>query len=221
MKRITILIFSIVFSINSIKAQAFVPSESILGRMEEHSFQNGAQKGKFLPGTFLNENWEKGKIKLEGKDALITYDCTYNIPQDLFIFRDHEKIISLKNPKSLEYIDYIGKRFVYYASAKDSGYFEEIVSGKARLLKKHIAIFEKKVDAAPYVDEKPAHYLIKERYFLVLVGQEPVLLAKSRKSVAAQFTDKSTQVLNFIKSEKLKPTDEADMAKIVAYYNSL
>lgn len=100
-------------------------------------------------------------------------------------------------------------------------FFEVLVKGKASLYKRTT-----KSISAPGVDDG---YATGRRYSIFLQSTkifiqketEELVELKSKKDLLAQFPDKEESISKFIKDSKLSVKDEADLAKVIEYINTL
>ena len=103
----------------------------------------------------------------------------------------------------------------------DDIFFEVLVKGKASLYKRTT-----KTISAPGVDDgystgrRYSIFLQTTKIFIQKETEELVEL-KSKKDLIAQFPDKEESISKFIKDSKLSVKDEADLAKVVEYINTL
>lgn len=101
-----------------------------------------------------------------------------------------------------------------------AGYFFEIVNGKNRLLKK---ITTKYYDAVPsnnpMLSSTPARFETLKPIYFIKTATGLVKIPKNAKDVANSFPDQKDAVNEFIKSNKIKVSSEADLIKLVQFLN--
>lgn len=104
---------------------------------------------------------------------------------------------------------------------ENSGYFFELVGGKNRLLKKIIIKFKPEIAApnslltgtpAKFETQKPIYYIKTENNIIKLTK-------KSEELINGLPEDKKDSVKDFIKSNKIKMTEEFDLIKLVNFIN--
>jgi len=101
---------------------------------------------------------------------------------------------------------------------KPAAYFEVLSDGKVQLIKKIVkVIFEtQNIGSAA----KTRSFIDKTKYYLVIDGNATAV-KNDKKSLLATLSDKETQLEAYIKTNKVDFKKDADLAKLVTYYNSL
>ena len=118
------------------------------------------------------------------------------------------------------------KTFVYLSFHKDTNsemdFFEVILDGKARLLIRHIAeIIPSNYNVALSEGRKKDRIVMKETYYLQKDKEEPVFIDKKGKSIQLAFSDKTKEVSEFIKKEKIVFKEKDSLVSLIKYYNSI
>jgi hypothetical protein len=169
---------------------------------------------------YLNANFEKGYIVLnELKDTLQTR-LRYNIYSDeIEVKVDSTNAISALKKANDIACHFSNKDFVYI---ENSGYFQLLSKGKATLYLQYKSEFQ---DAQPGLkppmqEEIPAKFTTKKTYFIFLDGvmnEVPFMKSKFYRI----FGELEEKIKQYADDHKLKFSNEGDLIKIVAYYNTL
>jgi hypothetical protein len=83
--------------------------------------------------------------------------------------------------------------------------------------------FEEQASKTGYDAPKPAMYKnVKDRMYIKLANKEAVLLPTKKKKLAKTlFPENSKIILDFINSNKIKLSKEADLITFINYLNTL
>ncbi len=102
-----------------------------------------------------------------------------------------------------------------------SGYFFELVGGKNRLLKKVITKFKPEIPAPnSLLPSTPAKFeKLKPIYFIKTEDNTIKITKKADDLLNALPADKKDSVKDFIKTNKIKLTEELDLIKLVTFLN--
>jgi len=130
------------------------------------------------------------------------------------------KSISISNMKFIHglYVRRGGNR-PYLGSA----YFQVLSEGECKLLLRHDVKIKGGGGPVTYrwAGGADAFVQYQQLYFQKEEGAEVVLLKKRKKSIRKLFADRSDEIEDFIKSEKINIKDNAGLARVFNYYNSL
>lgn len=101
-----------------------------------------------------------------------------------------------------------------------AGYFFEIVGGKYRILKK---ITTKFYDAVPapnsLIPGAPARFEVQKPIYFIKTESNFIKIPKNSKDLAESFPDKKNELNDFIKNNKIKLNQEADLIKLGSFLN--
>ena len=105
-----------------------------------------------------------------------------------------------------------------------SGYFQKLFVGeKVILLKKEKIMFiEEKQSKTGYDSYRPPQYKrLNDRFYIKQIDNDIALeLPKNKKSIAGLFPNYESDILMFIKKNKLKTNNEVDLLKIIEFINN-
>ena len=171
-----------------------------------------------------NPFFKKGfsEAKIGDNDNILS--VRYNLYKDTFELLNNGDIYSLPKEKSFSKFVFTatGDKFILLNSTDGSaGYFQVLTDGKNKLLKKNIVKFNPEVPApntmvssipAKFENQKPIYYLKMEDNLIKLTKKEAELI----NSLPA---DKKGATKDFIKTNKIKVTEELDLIKLVTFLN--
>lgn len=172
---------------------------------------------------FLNDEFQIGKIVLkDGK----TYQgpLRYDIYGDQIEFKNKEdEVFAILYPEQVEKVIFDDVQLVMLEPSKDKiegGIFEIIKEGENySLLGKYTVDLKEAQPAKPYVDPKPAHFDRNDKIFFVRKGVSKPVFIKKKKDMEDIDPSRSNKIKDFVKKEKIKPSDENDLIKLVTFLN--
>lgn len=101
-----------------------------------------------------------------------------------------------------------------------AGYFFEIEAGKNKLLKKIVTkYFDPIPSNNPMITGSPARFETLKPLYFIKTETGLVKIPKNAKDLAASFPDKKDAVNDFIKTNKTKMNNEADLIKLTQFLN--
>ena len=191
-----------------------------------NSNQNSSIKGS----KYLNEDFISTKISSMPDQV---FGVRYNIYDDEMEFQGADNTVYAlnKNNDSVKITftatneSYTIFNYIDEDGRQKKGYFIKLNNeGENLILKKHkIVFFEEQASKTGYDAPKPAMYKsVKDRIYIKLGNKEAVILpTKKKKLVKTLFPENSKIILNFINSNNIKLSNEADLITFVTYLNSL
>ncbi|MBT8259961.1 MAG: hypothetical protein HKO92_06395 [Flavobacteriaceae bacterium] len=163
-------------------------------------------------------------------------DKLFNIKYNIFsgemeVQSKNDKVYALNKYRKDISITFINSKITFqlfdYLDSENSmklGYFQVINRGDNKVLKKHKIIFmEEKPSKTGYDEHRPPQYKrLDDKYYLNLESNpNAVELPKNKNKFAALFPDNKSDILDFIKSNKIKLSKENDLKKLINYINTL
>ncbi len=220
------LIFTIAvfLGISAIKAQANYFNEAF--RFNKFMEQVNSPDGKKLTYQDIEGDpyFQRAFATANIENATQAIQTRYNSYTDTVEILQEDQIFEL--PKSQKYsrISFPNKAatLVYVNLNNDTeGYYFELAPGKYSLLKKMKSEFRPGSKAVnsftpaiePRFENLDPIYYIKTDAQLIKVG-------KKEKEILDSFPDKKSELQTFIKTNKLKLSQEADLVKLVKFLNS-
>ena len=191
---------------------------------------NSTESSTIKGSKYLNEDFISTKISSMPDQV---FGVRYNIYDDEMEFQGADNTVYAlnKNDDSVKitftttnesynifsYIDDTGRQ--------KKGYFVKLNNeGENLILRKHrIVFFEEQASKTGYDAPKPAMYKnVKDRMYIKLANKEAVLLPTKKKKLAKTlFPENSKIILDFINSNKIKLSKEADLITFINYLNTL
>lgn len=225
----TTLIFLFTISLSNAQSIAFADGNATYGR--ENSFitidadtRYDIEGSKYLVDKFMPAVVSTMPDKL--------FNIKYNVfSGEMEVQSSNNKAYALNKYRKDIVITFINSKTTYqlfdYINSDDMmqlGYFLVLNRGENKILKKEKIIFlEEKPSKTGYDEHRPPQYKrLDDKYYLKIAGNSNAIeLPKNKKKFAALFPDKKSDILDFIKSEKIKFSKDADLKKLVTHINSL
>ena len=182
-----------------------------------------------MQGTpYLHPDWATGSITLKNGTIYQGINMMYDQVKDVIVFKTKDdKVKELIEPVQEFKISYIHqneqvsktfrKGFTGEGISPDA-FLEVLADGKTVLLKRTSKkIFDRKHYSSATINREVQ---VSEEYF-VATGPKLVKVKKTKSSLLAAIPEKKDYLETYIKSNALNLRNDSDMAKLVAYYNTL
>jgi len=188
---------------------------------------NIEQNDKYLSNVkgspYLVDEFKNGDIVTTSNTKYIGIPLRYNAYNNEF--EDPNKNaynLEKSTIKNLQIGDtqFIYKAYVINKNIAGRSYFEVLLSGKADLLKQYHVRFEPEKAPAAYADPIPARFSPEKADYYILFGDEAAQRIDNTKELLSCIPDKKEEIEKFIKSNKLRMSNEKDVIKIIEFYNS-
>lgn len=223
-RNLTLLFLLVTLTVNAqitTKAQHFY-NERIQRVNELNSFEGDSMSDEL----YLSE-WNNGEIYLKNQpDAFTTFQIRYFIyNQEFHLITPQKDTVQLLKTYPLDSIVTDNKKFVYtnYISSNKvkPSYFQELVDGKMKLLKRYSTVFEKgnKRTATGYETVKPDKYKIVSKLYFQTNGENAVIMPTKKEELQLMFN--SSEMLKYINKNKLKIKKEKHLVQIFEHFNTL
>ncbi len=179
-----------------------------------------------VKGTpYLQQDWATGSIKLINGSELSGIELLYDQVNDELIFKGENGQMQAFAQPVLEFTiktDNGNRTFKKGYDAVDeatlNSFFEVLADGKTQLLKRTTkTIFEER----PYGSASKVKTFSTNDAYYIAKANKPVKFRRDKKSVLLAFSDKADELDKYIKVNKLNLKDDADLTKLVTYYNEL
>jgi hypothetical protein len=180
---------------------------------------------------YLAPEWSTGIVKLINGQTYKDVALKYNLMEDEVYFKSEkgDEPLSFTDPVSeftITYKDnetgethtnYYRKGFNGINRTTPNSYFEVLSDGTVQLLKKKTVgvVVSQEWNSAT----KVKNFKDETKYYLVKNGQATQV--KKDKKLLENFSDKKQQIENYASSNKINFKSDADLSKLVTYYNSL
>jgi hypothetical protein len=185
-----------------------------------------------VEGTpYLSEDWMPGDVKLaNGVTSQEKMMLKYNLVDDMVLFKDkdsgeqmafvipvQEFTINLTDDDKL-FVRRFRSGYKDIDGATPTSFFEVLSDGKVQLLKKDVKKpFENQEIGSA---SKTTSFIEKVKYYLVNNGKV-IPVKNDKKTLLAALGDKQAQLEEYIKTNKLTVKTDAQLGKLVDYYNTL
>ena len=191
---------------------------------------NSNQSSTIKGSKYLNEDFISTKISSMPDQV---FGVRYNVYDDQMEFRGVDNTVySLNKDDDSIKITFTAANESYniFSYIDDNGhpkkgYFIKLNNeGENLILKKHRVVFyEEQASKTGYDAPKPAMYKnMKDRIYIKLANKEAVLLpTKKKKFVKELFPENPKIILDFINSNNIKLSNEADLITFINYLNTL
>ena len=222
---------SLVFSISLFFVSMLANAQDMTGRdLRDHMLIELSKKvdhsiKDFEGSPFLKQEFITGRVygpKIKYKDIALRY----NIFNDQMEFQQNNTIYALYPEPRITKVLLGDETYVvekYEIKGKMAyGYLARLDTGKLTLLSKKVVRFtEKQEPKALEGAGKPAKFTRAQDIYYYKIGNGEITKVVSLKSFIESLPDKREEISNYAKSEKLSVKDEADLMKLVKYYNAL
>ena len=180
----------------------------------------------YVGSPFFNVDWVKANIMFRTgtviQDTLVKYcdlkDQLYTQGKgDMYgLFNNTVIAFTIFNPNGT-----LSHFSVFPGNGKfaDGAFFEILCDGDVKLLKKNVkTISENKADISTAVFSR---IIVDNIDYYILINNKVVRIKKDLKSVVPIFKDKQKELYSYVQTNKLNLKNEADLIKLVNYYNTL
>jgi hypothetical protein len=194
--------------------------------VNEGGFIGGKIKYAEVSGTpYLCKDFKMGKVLIT--DGTLVDSCLlrYNIYADQVENRVNGVVYEIAPKSKVKRAEIDGNvltclKFEENGKIKDQ-YFEVLAFGRISLYKRYTLKFIPPVSSFPYNKTDSAHFTLPVSSFYLSNGSLQIMKVKNRKELLKVLEDKKSEVGNFISGNKLSVGKEADLLKIMAFYNAL
>jgi hypothetical protein len=242
MRRVLLLI--VLSAWLSTSASSQVKSVNIGGSFSGSFMLSGGSEAVYeITGSpYLSETWMFGSLEMKGdlvkearsdEDDKVKIDglFRYNLYAQEFEMVYNRDTFAITAPFNVKSISISNMNFLHGLYVKRGGsrpylgsaYFQVLNEGECKLLLRH----DVKISAGGgpvtynWAGGADAFVQYQQLYYQESEGAEVVLLKKRRKSIRKLFADRSDEVEKFVKMERININDNAGLARVFNYYNSL
>jgi len=182
---------------------------------------------------FLFDEWHKGSAALVNGQLFDNMLLKYNIKDDAVYFKnaDDSQMAFKDEVRSFTLMDDKGGMHTFRSGyAEGSGittksYLEVVAAGKAQFLKKDSkSISETKQYGSTTVDRR---FMENVKYYIYIGPTDEsgkgkmIPVKKDQKSILGALKDQEEQLADYVQKNALNLKSEADIVKVVNYYNTL
>lgn len=199
--------------------QAAVFDLSPIGRDLNNSMPAEAKK-KLLQKQYLTIAYNPAMIDNFTTAAFLRY----NMYNDQMEFVKNDQIYYMKKEKGRKVrFTTLNTMYKVYELYGDLEFFLVKEEGKkgSLLVKQSARFIKPKKATSQYTKAKEADFKRRKDEFYLAVGENVVKIPAKKKLLAGIFGDKSKEINDYIKKEKIKLSRVDDLKKLVAFYNTL
>lgn len=225
----TTLLFLFSISLSNAQSIAFADGNATYGR--ENSFitidadtRYDVEGSKYLDDAFLPAVVSTMPDKL--------FNVKYNIfSGEMEVQSTNKKAYALNKYRKDIVITFINSKktyqlfdFINNDDMMQLGYFLVLNRGENKILKKEKIIFlEEKPSKTGYDEHRPPQYKrLDDKYYIkTSSSSNAVELPKNKKKFADLFPKSKSDILDFIKTNKIKFSKDEDLIKLITHINSL
>jgi hypothetical protein len=194
--------------------------------VNEGGFIGSNLKYTEIAGTpYLHKHFSSGRVVVQNGTSSDGCLLRYNAYTDQIEHFDEGKIFELApkdQVKSAEFDNHVFTCQKFKARGKTTDqYFEILSNGKVSLYKRYTVQFIPASNSFPYSATDSAHFASPVKTFYTSNGSGQLIRVRNGKELLKTLADKKNEVKNFIRTYHLTFDNEADMQKVISYYNGL
>lgn len=208
-------------------------SDGFAQTAKDISGRNWTELNKYSEVTgspFLFDDWVPGTVKFADQKQISVKSLKYDLLNDVLLFKNEkEEIMEVAEPVLEFTLTYtkdsktLQKTFRSGFKASNNNtaqsFYEILFDGQTKFVKRTgKTIVEEKEYNATTATRK---LVDKPSYFIVKANNMPLAVGKNEKSILSVLEDKSTELKIFIKDSKLNLKNDADIVKLLVYYDEL
>ena len=178
---------------------------------------------------YLSETWIKGEVKLTNGDTYKDIDLKYDLLVGELFFKNAQNemmsfVIPVKEFKLSRQGDNEVKSMFFRNGYKpaDGGtlqtFYQVLSDGETALLKR---LAKRVAEVKPYGSATTIKTIEEVQSYYIIKNGLPVKVKKDKKTMLAMLGDYNSELLAFIKENKLTLKAETDLVSVMNYYNSL
>ena len=235
MKLKSVFIFITIFFPILIPAQEIPDGYNAISNLQQQVWMNKRLETPYtgyenVKGTpLLFEEFHKGDFYFNNKTCITDKLINYNCYTDDVMFSE-ENVIYTANSQDIDYFRITGSsddvkllfRQVFLSSEKKRIFMQVLYQEKSVLFKRYRKEFLKADIGQPYGQNRQVdEYNDYHEYYVMLNGQEPVILKPRKSSVVQIFYYEPDLMKDFIKKENINLKDEEDLIRLIEYYDNI
>ncbi len=189
------------------------------------SLMNPSPKVDAEGSPYINEAFLPIKITLFKSKIFGARYNAYNGEMEVIIDKDESPIVLNKDNEPYEVtFTTLNKTYTYLEKTEKTDFFVIVNNLKnITLLKKEQVKFiaESKAKSS-YQQGTPAKFKrLDDKYYIIINDKKAQIIPKKSKDLVKFFPESSKEILNYIKSNKIKISKENDLIKLTTYLNTL
>ena len=186
-----------------IEGSPYIDVEFPIGRIYSADFE-------LIKTAFVRYNAYTDNMEISLDENGVDYYLVKKLPDFLYF------VINNKTYGAFEYNVNASKTINYFVILSENK------KSKSILLKREHVIFKKgKKLESSFLSPTPNRFIRLKDELFIKIDDQIIEIPKKIKDVSNLFLGKNKEMETFIKSKKMKTTNEADLLELVNYYNSL
>ena len=180
-----------------------------------------------VEGTeYLNESFKKGEIYTSENDRFTGIPMRYNAYRgEIEVKMPDSTVWSLTRNGSIMQVNLNDMVLVYRNFLSDdgekSGYLSLIYKGKSLLFRRDYKVFMEGVPSNGIINEIPSKIVDRPKEFYIQTDAGNPKFFKTSKDLSELRGNQSQEIKLFIKREKINMKKEADLIKLITYYDKI
>ncbi|MBO9732777.1 MAG: hypothetical protein J7623_29310 [Chitinophaga sp.] len=176
---------------------------------------------------YLQDDWAIGNVDLVNGKAYKGVALKYDQVKDQVLFKNDKdemnvftqpvKSFTINNRKDNSTLLY-RNGFTPLKNATEASYYQVLADGQTQLLTR---IVKKIRDDKAYNSATTVRTIDSYQCYFIAKGNTPVLIKKSDSAVLEALGSNIPALKEYIRKERLNVKNDADLAKLIAYYNTL
>jgi hypothetical protein len=176
---------------------------------------------------YLDPSWSKGTFTLSNGKIYKDMDIKYDLVKDkMYVKGNNDELVALLDqvrdfsinvPVSGSAVTrHFRTGYTNIPATTNTYYFEVLTEGKTQFLKRSVkSILENKEYNSATVTKS---FELNTKYYIYKDGKG-TQVKKDKKAILAALGDKQSELETYIKDEKLNLKNDADVVKLIEYYN--
>jgi hypothetical protein len=231
--KLPLILLGLLISVNSVNSQLVVVpgSETLLDKLRLNKGVQGIQYETYtttVGDPFLYKKFHEGEIIFKNGETY-KLNLRYDIYSDQVHLKDNDKIYGIIHPEALASISIDTLKLLYCNFVRspadqsfEAGYFILKTDGKCKLLVRKKIRIQDSEPPKGLQEARPSRFVaMDDAYYVKQEGKSTAVRINGKKDLLTVLEDRKEEINRLIKSEKLKAKSEADLTKIVTFYNSL
>ncbi len=178
-----------------------------------------------IGSPYLVNDWSDGSVSLNNGKVYQNISLKYNEKDDELYFKNDKNEPMVFNDLVKSFTIQVDNRVHFYRNGYPDGlgitnksYLDVLVNGKVEFLKHNSKTV---IDSKDYTSAVVNRRFMEITKYYLFISSKIYLLKKDQKYLLSLLHDKEVEVSKLIKDNNLSMKSEADIVKIVNYYNSI
>ncbi len=180
---------------------------------------------KVQGSPFLIDNWSKGRVKIINGQVFENINIKFDIYADEVVVDNQGTEASIYKDKISSFTILGARDSVIYHFVKpsnDGGFYHQVYQGKSGVYQKFKKrIHTSEVNSGGFSSPGGKSVFLSEVYTFIKTSSGQMIEFDKEKTLYSIYPDKANQIKEYIKNNKLKIKNIADLVKVVAYVDSL